>query len=419
MRIGQFLASESIIDLPAGFLTPTRPCATSALVNMFRMGLYGFFNIKDKLGFYSISSTYQISTRAVWYIILVAVSGYVKWPLEKQNPILYIFKLPGMQLLWVIALLLSLVLPSQSYPRLSAAAGGFGGLKTALSSSMILQRANRFMQSMLPTAVQEMALVGDLKKVIEEGPIPAGERCFIINGWRWHTAAVIRDLERFKLLVHTEMKQEGEAGALVIDASTPTAAEADSSKRKRAAERIWGSYSFVFDFSWKALVKIESEIFFPWLQKLLPPSAVNLMTDIVQQHSVINALSGKVQQQCSSLVNADLDAQAQIASFKRIEDLVGQLQACALRIQSVQESIFVPYISAFVSRKEQESFNRQVISRLGLVDSQVHLVSMLDAIRGQPKEIKMYEAQIPRLLRAVLPVWRKRLYLPRGARFLE
>lgn len=328
-----------------------------------------------------------------------------------------------MQHLWAVALLLSLVLPSQSYPRLSAAAGGFGGLKSALSSSMILQRANRFVQSMLPTAVQEMALVGDLKKVIEEGPIPAGERCFIINGWRWHTAAVLRDLERFKLVVHAEMKQEGEAGALVIDASTPTAAGAgagaDSSKRKRVAERIWGSYSFVFDFSWKALVKIESEIFFPWLQKLLPPSAVNLMTDIFQQHSVINALSGKVQQQCSSLVNANLDAQAQLASFKRIDDLVGQLQACALRIQSVQESIFVPYISAFVSRKEQESFNRQVISRLGLVDSQVHLVSMWDAIRGQPKEIQMYEAQIPRLLRAVLPVWRKRLYLPRGARFLE
>jgi len=257
----------------------------------------------------------------------------------------------------------------------------------------------------VPSAVQEAAVVGGLKKVIENGPIPASERCFTVNGWRWHTSAVIRDLERFKDVVSTEM-QKGVSS---------------SNSNSKSAERIMGSYNFVFGFSWKALMRIEREIFFPWLEKLLPESAVSLLSDIVQQHTVINVLSEKMLQQCTLLLKTkdEMNSDAHIASYKRIDDLIGQLQTCALRIQSVQESVFVPYISAFVSRKEQEVFNRQVISRLGIVDSQVHLVSMFDAVRDQPKELRMYEAQIPRMLRALTPTIRNRLYLPRGARFLD
>lgn len=75
--------------------------------------------------------------------------------------------------------------------------------------------------------------------------------------------------------------------------------------------------------------------------------------------------------------------------------------------------MFVPYISAYIGRKEQEKFNRRVISRLGLLDSQVHLVSMAEAIKEQPIEWNMFKEQIPNIAQLLLPVWKKRLYNPR------
>jgi len=309
--------------------------------------------------------------------------------------------------MWSLLFLLATALfsSSTSYPRAAGSAALFFS-----PPGQLLERARRMLRA-VPSAVEEAAVVGDLKKIIENGPIPASERCFIVNGWRWHTSAVIRDLERFKGVVSTEMQQ----------GVSSSSSNNNSNSNSKSAERIMGSYNFVFGFSWKALMRIEREIFFPWLERLLPESAVNLLSDIVQQHTVINVLSEKMLQQCTLLLKTkdEMNSDAHIASYKRIDDLIGQLQACALRIQSVQESVFVPYISAFVSRKEQEVFNRQVISRLGIVDSQVHLVSMFDAVRNQPKELRMYEAQIPRMLRALTPTIRKRLYLPRGARFLD
>ena len=41
----------------------------------------------------------------------------------------------------------------------------------------------------------------------------------------------------------------------------------------------------------------------------------------------------------------------------------------------VQETIFVPYITAFISKKEQERFNRGVISNLGFIRAQVNFFS--------------------------------------------
>ena len=315
-------------------------------------------------------------------------------------------------------------------------------LSSSSSSARLLQKGRQLVQRVtrLPSAVQDLVVVGDLKKVIEDGPIPVGERCFMINGWRWHTAAVIRDLERFKSVLQAEMAATSAGGGsgagrgAGAGAGAPNRGEHERESDEppppptascSSAERVMGSFNFVVGFSWKGLMRVEAEIFFPWLQKLLPESARTIMADIVQQHAIINALSGKMQQHCASLLTQSgtqqqqQQVEAQLSTFRHIDDLLGQMQTCALRIQSVQESVFVPYISAFVSRQDQEVFNRRVISRLGLLDSQVLLVSMWDAIQGQPKEIKMYEQQIPRLLRVVLPVWRKRLYLPRGARFLE
>ena len=73
----------------------------------------------------------------------------------------------------------------------------------------------------------------------------------------------------------------------------------------------------------------------------------------------------------------------------------------------------MPFVSAYVTKKDQEKFNNRVIRNLGLLDSQVHMVSMNEAIHGNKKEEKLFRSQIPFVVRKLIPVWKKRLYLPR------
>lgn len=56
-----------------------------------------------------------------------------------------------------------------------------------------------------------------------------------------------------------------------------------------------------------------------------------------------------------------------------------------------------------------------VISRLGILDSQIHLVSMAEAIQQQPKEWQAFKAQIPKFAQVLIPVWKKSFYNPRTA----
>lgn len=282
-------------------------------------------------------------------------------------------------------------------------------------------RANQFVSKMMPSAFRDIVVEENLKSIIEGGPIPARERCFVINGWRWHTASVIRDLERFRIVVHAHSSikrgKRSVADSAVAVASSSTTGEMATVELldPTSTARVLGCFQFVCGFNWKALIKVEAEIFFPWLQKLLPESAVSLMSDIIQQHSKIVGLCGKMEAQCMNLSKLTAhDAQTELSTYRKIEDIIQDMQACALKIQSVQESVFVPYIAAFVSKSEQEVFNRMVIKRLGLFDSQVHLVSMYEAIKTIPKELRLYEEQIPSIARAVLPVWHKRLYLPKA-----
>jgi hypothetical protein len=55
-----------------------------------------------------------------------------------------------------------------------------------------------------------------VNKLLEKGPVPGVERDFLINGWRWHARAVLRDVGRFRAVVLQEKKQmtEGQEGGM-------------------------------------------------------------------------------------------------------------------------------------------------------------------------------------------------------------
>lgn len=220
-------------------------------------------------------------------------------------------------------------------------------------------------------------------------------------------------------------------------------------------------------------MKIESELFFPWLQRLLPAAALPLMIEIVQDQDNVKALSSQVGSLCKSLSGSsnDLNVIKKIGlkvreikrSYLKIQSVQVSKRICSSRILSVwsehdlnidfsrffKETIFVPYITAYISKKEQERFNRGVISNLGFIKAQVlpscirilrmvieewnliliskillfianlprqvHLCGMIEAIKDQPSEMSLLRSQIPSIAQATLPVWKKRVYDPKTA----
>lgn len=108
----------------------------------------------------------------------------------------------------------------------------------------------------------------ELRTIIDQGPVPRTDRDFLINGWRWHTKSVLRDISRFIHIIDDTV-----VGMNLK--SNKTSKKDDAMKLDKVQkERIQECFNFVMNFNWKALMRVEREIFFPWLQELLPYAAV-------------------------------------------------------------------------------------------------------------------------------------------------
>ena len=296
--------------------------------------------------------------------------------------------------------------------------------------------------------------------VIDEGPIPVDDRVFTINGWRWHTTSVIKDIEKFRAVIR-QLRESFKA--VVYDDSTSekatsttttTIVESSTAAEKivhittvqlEQSQQIQKCFNFVYGFNWRALMKVEASMFFPWVKNLLPSKYSHLLNNITVEHDAVRELSLKFEQKCSEYndkvtkrklaYTPSKDKKKKVAYPKlmeqqtinlehqnfllSIEDILNQMQSRALRIQDVQEYVLVPFIAAYVNKKAQDVFNRKVISSLGLINSQIHLVSMYEAIKDDAAEYSKFKKQIPRVAQAVVPLWKKRLYAPKIACFAK
>lgn len=245
-------------------------------------------------------------------------------------------------------------------------------------------------------------LTTELQSLIDNGPVPKAERMFIINGWRWHAISVIRDLNRFSNTLNTISKE--------------ISGRMDNSSMKQSTkedfERILNCYDFVCNFNWKALMRVENEIFIPWLTDLLPQTATPLIEDILSRHIEIKKSTSDLGDVCKRLSKEHVDPRRAIKEIKEIEKRLQDMIECASSIRDSQENIFVPYVAAHVGKNEQTVFNNRVIKVLGLLDAQVHLVSMMEAIKDTPAEVKLFKKEIPRIACSLIPVWRRQLYAP-------
>jgi len=255
--------------------------------------------------------------------------------------------------------------------------------------------AVRRFRNRLQAATEDMSVslsTDTLLTEIEQGPIPMKTRKFRINGWRWHTQAVIRDLNRFEDVLRKSKDN--------MDLSP-----------QELTDRLLQCHKFVCDFNWAALMRVEREIFYPWLRDLLPEQSRYLAAEFTRSHKVATDLSSRLGREILSVRRGSPE------SFRRTLYTIGEMRACAERSQKLQETIFVPFIAAFVPIKEQEVFNRKVIKKLGLLESQVHLVGMQEAIANDKLEQIKFRQQIPRVVQAAIPVWRKTVYVKRTSCF--
>ena len=137
----------------------------------------------------------------------------------------------------------------------------------------------------------------DISQAIREGPVPHNERSFVVNGWRWHTMSVIRDLNRFRGVIGGLQSNFKEKHKKSLEGQLKE--EELLALQMQQIAQVVSCFNFVCGFNWKALIKVENKIFFPWLQELLPKSAEHLIKDYGTEHTYIKRCFKSLQERCA------------------------------------------------------------------------------------------------------------------------
>jgi len=268
----------------------------------------------------------------------------------------------------------------------------------------IRKMANR-MQSVKITTTDDIS-IGRIKDEIENGPIPKRSREFRVNGWRWHTQSVLRDLDRFEKVIEYErnvnIRQLSNKKGTISNLNPLN--DQNSKSNIDLTKRLMLCYTYVCQFNWRALMRVERDIFYPWLRDILPEQSRALAIEFTQSPARARTLMDRLKRECEGVQRENP------ATFNAALATLDELRSCAKRSQKLQENVFVPFITAHITVRDQERFNRQVIKTLGMLESQVHLVGMREAISKQPTEEKIFKQQIPRLVQSMIPVWRNAVY---------
>lgn len=163
----------------------------------------------------------------------------------------------------------------------------------------------------------------NVETLIADGPIVVSEREYIINGWRWHTQAVARDLQRFITVIRS-----------VKESNVPMT--------PKSVKLLRQCYDFVFGFNWKGLLRVEGEIFIPWLESLLPSTTKSLFSQIYQKQASIRSLTTQISDLCVSLEKASakddiaINKQEVNSILTQMEKILTELSTCAKDIQFIQ-----------------------------------------------------------------------------------
>ena len=145
---------------------------------------------------------------------------------------------------------------------------------------------------------------------VVDGPIPNATRKYVIHGWRWHTMSVLRDLDRFSHMLVTKPNRS----------------------------LLSNAYDFVITFNLGALMRVEKEIFIPWLKQMLKGNTMLEMhiADMERHHRHMADLSKEVVNIISS--QPDTLGNGKEFDFKldNLEKIITEMKSSVLKVQLLQ-----------------------------------------------------------------------------------
>ena len=224
---------------------------------------------------------------------------------------------------------------------------------------------------------------------------------FHIQGWRWHTKSMIREVGRLqKLASKTNLQNTND---------------------------LQEATNYVIGFNLKGLHKIEADLFFPWMRQQLTTSYTNNNKELsVAFGSVMDELEkdrqriaqyGRTITQNAAIANDTSNApSARTGAIQAVADQSAKLEECARSMMEIEDTLLVPAVAALVPEREQKSFNNKVLGGLGLWDSRLHLVSMYEAVqvdKDSLKENALFRKAIPSVPQMMIPRWKRKLYAPK------
>lgn len=115
-------------------------------------------------------------------------------------------------------------------------------------------------------------------------------------------------------------------------------------------------------------------------------------------------------------IAADPSASEDVRS-RAVSEVADDAAAIADHVQSMlvrEEDFVVPTVARLVSEAEQKSFNNQVIRKLGILDSRLHLVGMYEAVSENQLELELFKKTIPSIPQMMIPRWKRLIYEPRA-----
>ena len=81
---------------------------------------------------------------------------------------------------------------------------------------------------------------------------------------------------------------------------------------------------------------------------------------------------------------------------------------------SCEIHVVIPVVARLLTESEQKSLNNQVIRKLGILDSRLHLVGMYEAIVNNVYERQLFQKVIPSLPQKLIPRWKRLMYEPKA-----
>jgi len=232
-----------------------------------------------------------------------------------------------------------------------------------------------------------------------------------VHGWRWHNLSALRDLDRLAVL----------SGS--FRAGAPSDGDDDDALLRATA--------FVVDVNLGGLLRVETELFRPFLRRHLVEGgggdggdgwdrdaqrSIGRMVDRWFGEDALgryDAAAADLKRHAAAACAPGAPPAARRRSAQLLAAASGALHGSLRSRFASIESLLVPAVALRVRPSLQEGFNSQVIRSLGVSGARVYLVGMHDAA-AEMGEGRMFDAAIPAVARVMVGRWRERVYGPAG-----